>query len=596
MKQRTRLFLAAFGIAGLSLALASGLVTTSLQNQLNQRIEEELISDVRLVVDLLSRPQDTLTYRDVDAEADALGGRLGSRITIVRRDGKVLGDTAEDGASLLAMDNHGARPEIVLAQAEGIGVARRFSDTVGRELLYVAVPITHAEMAVVRLALPLTEVEEQLASIQTATIFGLLVALGGAFVLAWLSSHAMSRRVQTIAAAARKYSEGDLTPRIGNYGDDEIGVVARALDASVHELGLRLAELTHSRHLTEAILAGMAEGVLVVDSGGRVQLVNEAVQELLQIKVPIGHHYVELLRNPEIAQTINVALKEGRSSSTEIELSSEPTRSCLASVAPFVIDSDSGVVLVLHDVSEFRRSQKIREDFVANVSHELRTPLTAIRGSVDALADEEGSEREEAQRFLDIITRHTKRMERLVDDLLRLARLDGGQEVLQVVEFSTASVFRDVETELASVLNAKEQTIEIHVGQDVKLVKGDLGKVHDIVRNLVENASHYAPDGTVVQVSAASGNDDVVVLQVGDRGPGIPDTDLLRVFERFYRVDESRARNPGGTGLGLAIVKHLAGLHGGSVRAKNRPSGGALIEVRIKRQNVGVDTPPSRPF
>ena len=593
MKQRTRLFLAAFGIAGLSLVLASGLVAATLQNQLNQRIEEELIADAKLVADLLSRAPDNLTYRDIDAEADVLGSHLGARITIVQRDGKVLADTAEDGASLLAMDNHGARPEIVLAQAEGIGVTRRFSDTVGRELLYVAVPVTHAEMAVVRLALPLTVVEEQLSSIRTATIFGLFIALSGAFVLAWISSTAMSRRVRTIATAARRYSEGDLTPQIGNYGDDEIGVVARALDASVHELGRRITELTHSRHLTEAILSSMAEGVLVVDRSGRVQLVNDAVKELLQIKDPVGHHYVESLRNPEIAQTINVALKKGRSSSTEIELSTEPTRSCLVSVAPFLVNSDSGVVLVLHDISEFRRSQKIREDFVANVSHELRTPLTAIRGSVSALTDEPVAETEETRRFLNIITRHTKRMERLVNDLLRLARLDGGQEVLQVVEFSMVSVFRDVETELLSVLKEKEQRVEFEVGEDVESLQGDPSKVHDIVKNLIENASHYAPAETVVQVSAASRNDDEVVIEVGDRGPGIPDTDLLRVFERFYRVDESRARNPGGTGLGLAIVKHLAGIHGGTVRAKNRPLGGTLIEVRIKRQSVEVEMPSS---
>ena len=155
------------------------------------------------------------------------------------------------------------------------------------------------------------------------------------------------------------------------------------------------------------------------------------------------------------------------------------------------------------------------------------------------------------------------------------------------------SVFRDVETELLSVLKEKEQRVEFNVGEDVKLLHGDPSKVHDIVRNLVENALHYAPDETIVQVSAASGDDDEVVIEVGDRGPGIPDTDLLRVFERFYRVDESRARNPGGTGLGLAIVKHLAGIHGGTVRAENRPSGGTLIEVRIKRQSVEVDTPSS---
>ena len=588
MRLRTRLFFAAFGIAGLSLLLAAALVAWLLERQLLDRITTVLVAEARLVADLVARSGPTPTVAELDGEADSLGLSLGARVTIIEPGGRVVGDTAEDGPSLAAMENHGARPEIELARTAGIGVTRRYSTTVERELLYAAVRVDHPGVAFVRLALPLTAVDDQIASVQRGTAGGLLVALAGALVLAWITSAAMSRRVSVIAAVARRYAAGDLTPQIGPYGDDEIGTVARALDASVQELGRRLAELSRNRRLTDAILASMTEGVLVVDGRGLVKMANDAVRRVLQIEeTPVDRHYVELIRHPEVAKQIGRALEAGGSSQTEITLSTEPVRVCLASAAPYTEQDEPGVVIVLHDVSDYRRAVQIRQDFVANVSHELRTPLTAIRGAVDALADE--TEIAARQRFLDIVARHTTRMERLVTDLLRLARLDAGQEVLRPDSCSTATVFSNVAAELAPVLQAKRQRVQSRIEPAAERMVVDPVKIRDVIRNLVENAAHYAPERSAIELDAtAADSGNVVVLRVSDHGPGIPDTDLTRVFERFYRVEHSRARNPGGTGLGLAIVKHLVVLHDGTVEAAHRAGGGSVFTIVLPKRETGV--------
>ena len=257
----------------------------------------------------------------------------------------------------------------------------------------------------------------------------------------------------------------------------------------------------------------------------------------------------------------------------------------IARSAPVTAVGAKGAVLVMHDITDLRRADRIRRDFVANVSHELRTPLTAVRGYVEALLDQgdEGAEPSQVRRFLEIIGRHTLRMERLVRDLLRLARLDAGQEPLEHVPCLVQVLFDGVETELETAIEARQQTVVRQIAADATSVTGDPGKLHDALRNLLENATNYAPEeSTIVMGSQRVGSR--IRLTVSDEGPGIPEADLPRIFERFYRVDKSRtraSRDPGGTGLGLAIVKHLVELHGGKASVSNRPEGGATFIIDL---------------
>src|SRR5262245_12883834 len=518
---------------------------------------------------------------ELDAEADRLGSRLQARVTLIAPDGRVLGDSAEPLENLPTLENHATRPEVLEAKASGLGIARRPSATLGIDMLYAAAPVQHPSLAFVRVALPLTDVRQQLRTVLTATLTALGIALIGAAAIAFVLSSRIGQRVRAIADLAARYRRGDLTPARLDYGDDELGAVARTLDESVQQLGSRLADLARARGRMAAILAGMIEGVIVVDSQGRLVLVNRAAQEMLKLdEPPIGNHYVETIRHPAISDLVTAALGGGSARSVELAPPRDPARTVIARAAPTTAGSDHGVVLVLHDITELKRADQIRRDFVANVSHELRTPLTAIRGYVEALSEGD-ADPEESPRFLEIIMRHTLRMERLVKDLLRLARLDAGQEVLEVADCDLHRLAQSVVADLEPALKAREQRVEIDIAGDVETVRADPSKLHDVLRNLVANASTYSPEHSTIRISAHRDRE-FVAIEVQDEGPGIPEEDLGRVFERFYRVDKSRARDPGGTGLGLAIVRHLVELHGGKVVAVNRPTGGAQFTIFLR--------------
>jgi two-component system phosphate regulon sensor histidine kinase PhoR len=330
----------------------------------------------------------------------------------------------------------------------------------------------------------------------------------------------------------------------------------------------------------EAILAGMVEGVIVVDAQGRLQLVNDAAIVMLKLSdAAIGHQYAETIRIPAIAELVAEVLLGHRPDALQLSPPRQPTRAIMARAAPAAGSAEHGVILVLHDITDLRRADQIRRDFVANVSHELRTPLTAIRGYVEALSEED-TNAEERRRFLEIIGRQTQRMERLVKDLLRLARLDAGQETLDLVACDARLLIEGVVDDLESTAEERQQRVEVTISPDAAIVRADPAKLHDALRNLVANAITYSPERSTIRVEAMS-IDGRMTIAVLDEGPGIPEEDLTRVFERFYRVDKSRARDPGGTGLGLAIVKHLVELHGGRVHVENNPRVGARFTITL---------------
>src|SRR5262245_7306398 len=336
----------------------------------------------------------------------------------------------------------------------------------------------------------------------------------------------------------------------------------------------------------EAILAGMVEGVIVVDSQGKLQLVNHAARHMLKLDQPaLGRVYIETIRHPAIAELVAACLVGRSPEPLQLSPPRDSSRTILARAAAATGTGMHGVVLVLLDITDLRRADQIRRDFVANVSHELRTPLTAIRGYVEALTDGEASA-DESRRFLEIIARHSERMERLVKDLLRLARLDAGQETLEVIACETRGLIDNVITDVSPAAEQRNQRFEVAVAPGAEMISVDPAKLHDALRNLVANAITYAPEGSAIRVSAeraepAERAGNRVAITVADDGPGIPDHDLTRVFERFYRVDKSRARDPGGTGLGLAIVKHLVELHGGTVVAENADRSGARFTMTV---------------
>ena len=319
-------------------------------------------------------------------------------------------------------------------------------------LFLTSIAVAAAALATVALIvgperLSSTGVGGRLDSLGYALAAGFVVAVGSAFAIARLASTRLQRRVRALTEMARRYSTGAPFPDGRDHGDDELGVMARALDQTARELARQVKDLSGQQTRIDAILGGMVEGVLVIDDEGRVQIANESVQRMLGIESdPTGRFHVELIRHPEMTRVIAAAVVGEVGSGNEVRLNTDPPKVLLANARPFAANGERGVALVLHDVTAFRRADQVRQDFVANVSHELRTPLTAIRGGVEALLDEV---RPEERRFAAIIARNSARMERLVSDLLRLARLDAGQEALAPTPCALEAMFSTVAGELA---------------------------------------------------------------------------------------------------------------------------------------------------
>ena len=587
MSFRRKIFLAAFTAAFATVAAATTLVSWSIRRDLVSRLERSLAAEAQLAAEVLSR-QHPADDQSLDEEADAIADRIAARVTLIASDGRVVGDSERDGAALAGMENHGTRPEVRDALRSGTGTSTRHSATIQTDMMYVAVPVRseRARVAVVRLALPLTSVEEQLGTVRRLALLALAVGLATAGALAWWMSAVVSRRVTAIAAVAERYRRGDYSSTLTDFGSDELGTVAAVLGQSVHDLRARVAELAHDRALTAGILAGMAEGVIVVDARGHVQLVNDTARRMLSVAPGQGRHYLEVVRHPGLTAQLASALGGDQPPAAEVELSAQHDRVFVVRATPVAVPGGRVAVAVIHDVTDLKKADRVRRDFVANVSHELRTPLTAIRGYVEALLDEEGTP-EQARKFLQVIDRQSARMERLVRDLLRLARIEGGQERADRLPVSIEALFTDVQASLAPFLQERGQRVEVDVTADAATVEADAAKLHDVIRNLLENASQYAPPRTTITLRARRHGSETLI-EVEDAGPGIPEPDLGRVFERFYRVDKARARTTpgapddgGGTGLGLAIAKHLVTLHGGTITARNAPNGGAVFTVRL---------------
>ena len=574
---RAKLFVASVAAAGVSLVVVALLVSSQVRERQRSAIAQRLTDEARLIADLLSSAP-SIEGPALDGEADRLGQFSASRVTLIADDGRVVGDSEQTPGQLETLENHSTRPEVVAARESGLGISQRFSTTINTDMLYVAARATHPVVRFVRVALPLTEIDAQQAAIRNLTLVALGVAIPVALGIAWLLSARLGRRVHEIAAVAQRHAGNYPADAGSDYGADELGTVARVLDTTIQELSHRVGELSRDRARSDAILTGMVEGVLVVSADGRLQLVNRAAQEMLRVDhAAIGRGYLEVIRHPDISAQLAAALRGEEVDTRELTLTRDPGRMFVARAGPVAATGGGGAVLVLHDVTDLRRADQIRRDFVANVSHELRTPLTAIRGYLEALRDDP-ADTGTATKFLDIIWRQTARMERLVSDLLRLARLDARQEVLERAPCDVRQILQAVVTDLTPTIDAKGQRIVIHVAEDACRVPADPGKLHDVLRNLVENAVNYSPDKTEIGLGA-SRTDNSCRITVSDSGPGLPAGDLTRVFERFYRVDKSRSRP--GTGLGLAIVKHLVELHGGTVVAANRPEGGAIFTVTL---------------
>jgi two-component system, OmpR family, phosphate regulon sensor histidine kinase PhoR len=505
----------------------------------------------------------------------------GARVTVVAPNGTVLADSQSDPQT---MENHAERPEIAQAMAEGSGRSIRHSATVNRELLYYAVrqPSAAGKSVVLRFAEPEEAVGEVLGpfrkSLGLASLAILLVASG----LILLVSRNFSERIEKLTAFSQRVAEGDFRAQASDGTGDALDRLSHSLNQTAARLDRTIHTLTEERNLSSAILGSMVEGVLVVNGAERVVFANQSFAEILGLKVPPQPRsgLVEVVRQTELIEAARKVLAGEPRVEAEIVTGTLRQHFFAATVASVRAAETNGAVIVLHDITDLRKLERVRRDFVANVSHEFRTPLTAIQGFAETLLAGAMNDPQNRERFLGIIVEHSRRLARLTEDLLMLSKMDADRLELETRRIPVGPFVEScIET---STPRAKDKDLKllVNLAERVPDIAGDRRRLTEVLQNLLDNAIQYTPAGGQIMVSAGPKNGEVI-FTVSDTGIGIPQADQPRIFERFYRVDVARSREVGGTGLGLSIAKHLIENHGGKIWVESEVGRGSQFHFSV---------------
>lgn len=505
----------------------------------------------------------------------------GARVTVISADGRVLADSAADAES---MDNHATRPEIMDALAKGEGRSVRRSVTLDRDFLYYAVRrgAPGGPATVLRFALPVQTTDEVLSSFRRklwASSFLVLLVAGG---LSLLFSRGFTDRVDRLKDFSRRVAEGDFRPLPRDGSGDALEALGIALNRTASRLDRTIHTLTEERNLSSAILGSMVEGVAVVNASERLVFANPGFAEILGLDVPptAGSKLLEVVRQTELIQAVREVLGGETRVQSEIVTGTLRQHFFAATVAAVRAGETTGAVVVLHDITELRKLERVRRDFVANVSHEFRTPLTAIQGFAETLLAGAIDDPQNRTRFLEIILEHSRRLARLTEDLLMLSKMDAERLELEIHAINVRQLIEScVETSQHRAAE-KNLSVSMNTPPDLPEIAGDRRRIAEVLQNLLDNAVQYTlSGGKIVLTAEAKGNE--VVFTVADTGIGIPRAEQPRIFERFYRVDVARSREAGGTGLGLSIAKHLVEAHGGRLWVESEIGRGSKFHFSV---------------
>ncbi|PIU41379.1 MAG: PAS domain-containing sensor histidine kinase [Candidatus Omnitrophica bacterium CG07_land_8_20_14_0_80_42_15] len=552
-----------------------------------RNIESSLITQANLIESQIFperlRQEDT-PYLESLVKASRLKTKC--RITIIDSKGRVLADSEKSQEEIPQMENHLYRPEVKVALTGVTGIDTRYSSTLKIDMLYVAVPIKNktAIPGILRLSLPLESVQKTLFAIRRIVFIGLLFALVFAFILGSIVARRTIKPINRMIQISRKFSEGDFSRRIIHNSKDEIGELANTLNNMAQDIEDKIKEIEAQNQKVAAIFNSMIEGVIVVDKSARVISINPTVEKIFGIskKYVEGKLLLEAIRNNDISESINDAIKNGRSVSGEISLVL-PVRKIFQINAVPIFDNDSinGCLAVIHDITEMRRLETMRSDFVANVSHELKTPLTSIKGFVETLLEGALDDKENNRNFLKIIYDHTERLNNLVEDLLSLSHLESKEIILNKKSFNLRQQLEEAISTFKAQL--KKNGIEVKNELPISIsVTADQDRMEQVFTNLIDNAIKFNKEKGAIRIYIQEVNGKIKVF-VEDKGIGIPEKDIPRIFERFYRVDKARSRELGGTGLGLSIVKHIVELHGGNVGVESAEGLGSKFWFTIPK-------------
>jgi two-component system phosphate regulon sensor histidine kinase PhoR len=576
---RFRLFASYLALSVAVLAAAFLLVYQRIERSELADLKTKLSDEAALVSARLT-PAD-LASSGINALSHSLGSRVRSRITIVAADGRVLADSELDAAGVGRMENHAARPEVAGALAGQASYDLRNSATLGKMMLYAAYPVGFAggrAAAVVRLAVPASEIDAARELLKKALLTALALALLFSLLLAILVSAGFSRPFDKIIYGSKKFAAGDFSYRIRKDFHGEMGKLAETLNAMAGSIEDNLKRVELQSQQLAAAFSGMTEGVLMTGADSRITSINPALARMLSVDArgALSRPLLEVVPNAALSDICSRVLSRGAALSGEAELE-QPVKGLFSVNATPIFSAGgiSGCLMVLRDVTELRRLETMRKDFVANVSHELKTPLTAIRGYVETLLEGAMDDKATAAEFLGVIRAQTLRLDNIVSDLLKLSSLESQAAGVNKGPVELKRLVDTLAAGLASLFSARHASVSNEIPAGL-FADADADKLGQVFVNLLDNAVKFSAVAPVVKVRAerAAGG---VRVSVTDNGIGIPASSLPRVFERFYRVDKARSREMGGTGLGLSIVKHIVELHGGSVGVESSEGSGSTF-------------------
>ncbi|MCD2138921.1 two-component system histidine kinase PnpS [Salinicoccus halitifaciens] len=554
------------------------------ENAFKQMTGEHLYENAQLVAQLIETSDLEGGSEDLQERIALFREPVSMRFTVIGTDGEVLADSENAPGT---MENHGDRPEVqeVLEDDAEFGESIRFSETEGTEMMYVASPIYNAEgviNGIIRTSYPLHNIEDTMVVFWRGLAVFLSIILVIAAVAASILARSITRPVSDIIGVTKRLSGKDYSSRVHTKVSGEIGELA----ASVNDLATNLQNQMRALHENEqqlsTILSNMVSGVMLINQEGRILMINSAMEKFLgqHNQYIVGRDYRDVEDNLGLREGIATVFEENEKIQKEITAGEMTKKVFDAHFGPYYGNGwkQRGVIIVLHDITDIKRLENMRSDFVANVSHELKTPITSVKGFSETLLSGEVTDEETRRSFLQIIYDESERIDRLIRDLLHLSRIENKVSPLNIQDVDLVRLIHTITNTMTKAISEKNLEVTLPPSTESVIIEGDPDRLNQILLNLIANAITYTGEGGSIRVSIEITSSNVRV-SVSDTGIGIPEEYIPRVFERFYRVDKARSRNSGGTGLGLAIVKHLVESHKGKIELDSVEGEGTTFTV-----------------
>jgi len=569
--------------------ISFGILTVTIGYSINSYYEGIIVSKLELSVKMLREIlKESLIKNDVRGIQDAakkMAAETNARITVINPNGTVIGDSTEDPRQ---MENHRSRPEIRTAMSGKIGRNIHYSHILKVNMLYVAMPVVENGklLGIIRVSEPLSDVKAGIKHIRRIILLAILIGLIIAFGLSFFTSASFVKPLLEMKDTAEEMARGKYHQKLDINSSDELGNLAASFNILSDEVQKKITEITEDKNKLLAILSSMVEGVIVIDADNQILITNHSFSDMFHIpfKSIEGKYYWEVIKSNEICDIIGASIKSREPLRKEISIKDVQSRVFLIQISNIVSTGSNflGIVAVFHDITQLKKLEQLRSEFVANVSHEIKTPVTAIAGAVETLIGGAMNDEKEAREFLDIVLNHSHRLNNIVNDLLTLSKIEAENTKIDAASVDLKKIINSVSKLFEEGIHSKKQSIAIDIPADMPIIMADGKKLEQVFFNLLDNAIKFTPENGRISVKAEN-LEKMVKIDISDTGTGIPAEHIGRIFERFHRVDAARSREMGGTGLGLAIVKHIINLHKGRIKVTSRIGEGSTFSVFLPK-------------